>query len=228
MQAFADEPERQIIGVVGDIRDGRLNTDPQPRMYVPQGQLADAANALNLEISSMGWIVRTRSGPMAMSEAIQRELERATGIPVSDASTMDDVVYGSTARERFSMLLMSIFGAAALLLAAIGVYGLMAYSVEQRTQEIGIRLALGAATGQVWNMVVAQGMRLVVFGVLIGLAAASGLTRFIASFLFQVEPWDPLAFILVPVVLALVAMVAVIVPARRASQINPILALRSD
>lgn len=228
MEAFADEPERQIIGVVGDIRDGRLNADPQPRMYVPQGQLADGANALNLEIASMGWIVRTRGGPMAMSEAIQRELERSTGIPVSDASTMDDVVYGSTARQRFTLLLMSIFGAAALLLAAIGVYGLMAYTVEQRTQEIGIRLALGAATGQVWKMVVAQGMRLVVLGLLIGLAAASGLTRFIASFLFQVEQWDPLAFILVPVVLALVAMLAVVVPARRASQINPLLALRSD
>ncbi|MDA1094109.1 MAG: ABC transporter permease [Acidobacteria bacterium] len=228
MREFADEPERQIIGVVGDIRDGRLNSDPQPRMYVPQGQLPDAANALNLEIASMGWIVRTRSSPMPMSEAIQRELERATGIPVSDASTMDDVVYGSTARERFSMLLMSIFGAAALLLAAIGVYGLMAYSVEQRTQEIGIRLALGAATGQVWNMVVAQGFRLVIVGILIGLAAASGLTRFIASFLFQVEPWDPLAFILVPLVLAVVAMVAVMVPARRASQIDPMLALRTD
>ena len=228
MREFADEPERQIIGVVGDIRDGQLNTDPQPRMYVPQGQLADAANALNLEIASMGWIVRTRGSPMAMSDAIQRELERATGIPVSDASTMDDVVYASTSRQRFSMLLMSIFGAAALLLAAIGVYGLMAYSVEQRTQEIGIRLALGAATSQVWNMVVAQGMRLIAVGVLIGLAAASGLTRFMASFLFQVEQWDPTAFILVPVVLAVVAMVAVMVPARRASQVDPMLALRCD
>lgn len=126
------------------------------------------------------------------------------------------------------MLVMTVFGGAALLLAAIGIYGLMAYSVQQRTQEIGIRLALGAETGQVWKMVVVQGMRLVVVGVVIGLASASGLARFIASFLFEVGALDPTSFIAVPIVLAAVAMVAVMVPARRASRVDPNLALRSE
>ncbi|MCH7746727.1 MAG: ABC transporter permease [Acidobacteria bacterium] len=228
MPAFADEPERQIIGVVADIRDGGLNTDPSPRMYVPQAQLADAANAMNLELAPMGWIVRTQTSPQALSSAIQEELQLASGLPVSDVRTMDEVVSRSTSRQRFNMLLMTVFGAAALLLAAIGIYGLMAYSVEQRTQEIGIRLALGAETGQIWTMVVLQGMRLVMAGVVIGLASASGLTRFIASFLFEVEAWDPAAFITVPVVLTAVAMVAVMVPAHRASRVDPMAALRNE
>ena len=228
MQEFADEPEWQIIGVVADIRDGGINRDPQPRMYVPHGQLPDGANALNLEIAPMGWIVRTRTSPQALSQAIQEELQLASGLPVSDVRTMDEVVSRSMSRQRFNMLLMTVFGATALLLAAIGIYGLMAYSVEQRTQEIGIRLALGAETGQVWKMVVLQGMRLVVAGGVVGLASASGLTRFIARFLFEVEAWDPTAFIAVPVVLTAVAMVAVMVPAHRASRVDPMLAFRNE
>ena len=124
------------------------------------------------------------------------------------------------------MLLMTVFGASALLLAAIGIYGLMAYSVEQRTQEIGIRLALGAEARQVKNMVVLQGMRLTLAGVALGVAAAFGLTRFLASFLFGVEAWDPLVFVSVPLVLAMVALLAVWLPARRASGVDPIDALR--
>ena len=228
MQEFADEPERQIIGIVADIRDGGINQDPRPMMYVPQGQLTDGANALNLEIAPMGWIVRTQTSPQALSEAIQEELQLASGLPVSDVTTMNEVVSRSTSRQRFNMLLMTVFGAAALLLAAIGIYGLMAYSVEQRTQEIGIRLALGAEPGRVRNMVVLQGMRLVVVGIVIGLASASGLTRFIASLLFEVEAWDPSAFIAVPLVLTAVAMVAVMVPARRASRVDPMVALRNE
>ena len=183
---------------------------------------------MNLELAPMAWIVRTRGSPQALSQAIQEELQLASGLPVSDVRTMDEVVSRSTSRQRFNMLLMTVFGGVALLLAAIGIYGLMAYSVEQRTQEIGIRLALGADTGQVWKMVVLQGMRLVVAGVVVGLASASGLTRFIASFLFEVEAWDPTAFIAVPVVLTAVAMVAVMVPAHRASRVDPMLALRND
>jgi len=123
---------------------------------------------------------------------------------------------------------MTIFACAALLLAAIGVYGLMAYSVEQRTQEIGIRLALGAETARVRRMIVFQGMRLAIVGVVVGLASAFGLTRFIASFLFGVQAWDPVVFTAVPAALAAVALFAVWVPARRASRVDPIQALRYE
>jgi len=126
------------------------------------------------------------------------------------------------------MLLLTIFGGSALLLAGIGIYGLIAYSVQQRTREIGIRLALGAEASSVRNMVVLQGMRLVVLGVAIGIAASFGLTRFIASFLFGVKPVDPLSFAIAPLVLGSVALLAVWVPARRASRVDPILALRHE
>ena len=126
------------------------------------------------------------------------------------------------------MWLMTVFGACALLLAAIGIYGLMAYSVEQRTQEIGIRLALGAPAHQVKNMVVRQGMVLAIVGVVVGLVSAFLLSRFVASFLFGVQARDPLVFVAVPVVLTAVAFVAVWLPARRASRIDPIIALRAE
>jgi ABC-type antimicrobial peptide transport system permease subunit len=141
---------------------------------------------------------------------------------------MNDVVSTSTSRQRFNMWLMSVFGGCALLLAAIGIYGLMAYSVEQRTQEIGIRLALGAQSHQVKNMVVSQGMLLAIVGVIVGLALSYYLSRFVASFLFGVEAHDPLVFVGVPIVLSLVALVAVWLPARRASRIDPIIALRYE
>jgi ABC-type antimicrobial peptide transport system permease subunit len=126
------------------------------------------------------------------------------------------------------MVLMTIFGCAALLLAAIGIYGLMAYSVQQRTQEIGIRLALGADSAKVRNMIVLQGMRLAVIGVLIGIAAAVGLTRLIAGLLFGVKAWDPIVFVSVPVALAVVAFFAVWLPARRTTRIDPLDALRYE
>jgi ABC-type antimicrobial peptide transport system permease subunit len=141
---------------------------------------------------------------------------------------MEEVVAQSTARSTFQMSLLSIFAGVALLLAAIGIYGLMAYSVEQRTQEIGIRLALGAQVAQVKNMVVFQGMRLAVVGVVLGLAAAFGLSRVMASFLFGVSARDPIVFVAVPLVLTLIAFVAVWLPARRASRVDPIVALRYE
>jgi len=141
---------------------------------------------------------------------------------------MDEVVSLSTSRQRFNMWLMTIFGCAALLLAAIGIYGLMAYSVAQRTQEIGIRLALGAESGQVRNMVVFQGLRLALAGVVVGLASAFGLTRFLSSFLFGVGTWDPAVFTGVPLALTAVAALAVWLPARRASRVDPNIALRYE
>jgi ABC-type antimicrobial peptide transport system permease subunit len=126
------------------------------------------------------------------------------------------------------MWMMTVFGCSALLLAAIGIYGLMAYSVEQRTQEIGIRLALGAQGSQVKNMIVRQGMVLTIIGVATGLGAAFWLSRFIATFLFGVNRWDPMVFVAVPMTLAVVALIAVWLPARRASRIDPIIALRCE
>src|SRR5439155_3805523 len=140
----------------------------------------DPVNALNVRLSPIAWTVRSQIPPSSVSAAVQEQLRQVTGLPVSDIRTMTEVLSLSTSRQRFNMLLMTVFGCSALLLAAIGIYGLMAYSVEQRTQEIGIRLALGAATADVRRMVIAQGMRLAVVGVVVGLAASLGLARVIA------------------------------------------------
>jgi putative ABC transport system permease protein len=228
MREFAAEQPRQIIGIVADSRDNGLNRDPGPKMFIPQGQESDGANALNLRLAPIAWIVRTRGEPHALAAAIQEQLRQATGLPVSDVKTMDEIVTLSTSRERFNMLLMTVFGGAALLLAAIGIYGLMAYSVAQRTQEIGIRLALGAGGSTVRRMVMLQGMRLAGIGVVIGLASAYALTRFIASFLFGVKALDPLVFAAIPVLLTGVALLAVWVPAQRASRVDPVIALRTQ
>jgi putative ABC transport system permease protein len=228
MKELAAEMPRQIIGVVGDVRDGGLNRDPQPTMYVPNAQVPDALNALNVEITPMAWIVRTRGNPKALSGPIQEQLRQASGLPVSNIRTMEEVISRSTSRQRFNMLLMTVFGSAALLLAAIGIYGLMAYSVDQRTQEIGIRLALGAGQGDVRRMVVLQGMQLAIVGVAVGLAAALGLTRVMSAFLFGVKARDVATFVLTPAVLTAVSLMAVWLPARRATRIDPVVALRYE
>jgi putative ABC transport system permease protein len=225
---FAEGP-RQIIGIVGDVRDGGLNQDPQPSMYVPFAQVPDGVTALNARISALGWVVRTRGEPHALATAIQKELREASGgLPVARIKSMDEIVVQSTARSDFNMLLLTVFGAAALLLAAIGIYGLMAYSVEQRTQEIGIRLALGAERRQVRNMVIMQGMTLALAGVAIGTASAFVLSRLIESLLFGVTARDPIVFAGVPAVLGVVALLAVWLPALRATRIDPIDALRYE
>lgn len=227
--AVRGELPRQIIGVVGDVRDGGLNRDARPNMYVLSAQNTDGENALVSQIYPWAWVIRTRVAPLSLSSPIQKELREASGgLPVADVRTMEQTVSRSTAAENFNMLVLTIFGCAALLLAAIGIYGLMAYSVAQRTQEIGIRLALGAGSSTVRNMVVFQGLRLALAGVLIGLAAAFGLTRLIASLLFGVKAWDPMVFVVVPVVLIGVALVAVWLPAMRASRVDPINALRYE
>jgi putative ABC transport system permease protein len=228
MREFAGEPERQIIGVVGDTHLGNLTTNPGATMYIPQAQVPDAANALNVGLTPMAWIVRTRTAPGALSAQIQEQLRKATGLPVSDVETMDRVVSLSVSRQRFNMLLMIVFAGAALLLASIGIYGLMAYSVEQRTQEIGIRMALGALASSVRRMVVMQGLWLAIVGVVIGVASSYGLARLIQSILFGVKARDPLVFIGIPIVLTVVALIAVWLPAMRASRVDPLTALRYE
>jgi putative ABC transport system permease protein len=228
MREFAAEPDRQIVGIVGDTRDGGLNNNPGPRMYIPQAQVPDLVNALNVRITPMAWVVRTRTDPYSLNVPIQDALRQVSGLPVSDVRSMDQVVSRSTSRQRFNMWLMTVFGGSALLLAAIGIYGLMAYSVAQRTQEIGIRLALGAQSGDVRRMVVVQGMWLAVIGVVIGIASAFGLSRLISSLLFGVQAWDPLVFVGAPMLLTAIALLAAWVPARRASRVDPIEALRYE
>jgi predicted permease len=228
MREFAAETDRQIVGVVADTKAGGLDSDPQPQMWIPQSQVPDLANALNVSLTPIAWIVRTQVAPQSLSNQIQDTLRQTTGLPVTDVESMDTIVSTSVSRQRFNMWVMSVFGGCALLLAAIGIYGLMAYSVEQRTQEIGIRLALGAPLSQVRRMVISQGMVLAIAGVVIGLGVAFGLARFITAFLFGVTAKDPLVFSGVPLLLAIVAFVAVWIPARRASKVDPIIALRYE
>jgi putative ABC transport system permease protein len=226
MRELAEEPVRQIIGVVGDVRAAGLAEDPGPVMYVPQAQLPDALTALVASTTPMAWIVRTQGDPASVSVAVQDEVRRATGVPVTDARTMEEVLSLSVSRQRLHMLLMSVFAGAALLLAAIGIFGLMAYAVQQRTQEIGLRMALGAAPGRVSGMVVRQGMLLVAVGLAAGLVAAYYLANVLGSILYEVKPRDFVAFVTIPVVLALVSLAAVGIPAARASRMNPLEALR--
>jgi predicted permease len=227
MREFASEPDRLIIGVVADSRDDGLNQDPQPKMFVPQAQIPDNVNALNTKIGPMAWVVKTRVPPLTLSVQVQQKLREATGLPVADIRSMDQIVSRSTSRERFNTLLMSVFALSALALAAIGIYGVMAYAVQQRTREIGVRLALGAEPGAVRLMVVLQGMRLALLGVLIGVATAFALANYMKSLLFGVEARDPLVFVGVPLILAVIALIAVWIPAARASKVDPLGALRS-
>jgi predicted permease len=228
MKELSQEREREIIGVASDVRDGGLNNQPGPHMYVPNAQVPDALNALNVRITPVAWVVRTQGDPYGVSNAVQEQLRQVSGLPVSSIRSMEEVVSRSISRQRFNVLLMSVFGASALLLAAIGIYGLMAYSVAQRTQEIGIRIALGAEATQVRRMVVVQGMRLAIAGVIVGIAAAWGLTRLMASVLYEVQVRDPAVFITMPIVLTIVSLIAVWLPARRASSVSPLIALRTQ
>ena len=197
-------------------------------MYVPWAQVPDVHNVNLVGIAPLTWIVRTRAGSASLNSAIQNALRQASGLPVARPRTMDDIVLQSTARSDFNMLLLTIFAGSALLLAAIGIYGLMAYSVQQRTQEIGIRVALGADSHNVRNMIVRQGMSVALLGVAIGLASAFGLTRIIASFLFGVTAQDPAVFVAVPLLLSAVALIGVWFPARRAARVDPAIALRAE
>jgi putative ABC transport system permease protein len=224
-----DEPARQIVGIVGDAHYGGLDKEPEPTLYVPVSQLAMPEHEVFLQVGvPIAWIVRTRGNPEVPAEAIRNAIRDATAPPVVDVAPMERVVAGSVAGQRLNMLLMSIFGGAALLLAAIGIYGVMAYSVEQRVRDIGIRMALGADAGSVKRAVVRQGLLLAAVGIGAGLLAAFYMADVLASFLFEVEPRDPAVFVAVPVVLALIAVASVWVPAGRAGRVDPLSALRHE
>jgi putative ABC transport system permease protein len=224
-----EEPPREIIGIVGDARDQGLDNNPNPTMYTPMAQVKDGITKLNNGFIPAIWAIRTSVEPFSLSKEIQEELRTASGgLPVAHIRSMEQIRGESTARSDFNMMLLVIFAGVALLLAAIGIYGLMAYSVQQRTQEIGIRMALGASAGDVRKMVVWQGMALALAGVVIGVAGALGITRWMASLLYGVTPKDPIAMTSVTVLLIGVALAATYFPALRASRVDPVVSLRYE
>jgi putative ABC transport system permease protein len=223
---FRDGP-RRIVGVVADPRDEEANRLPEPTVYVPLAQVSDAMTARNNRLFPLTWVLRTEIDPRLMTTPIERELRAATGgLPVARTRTMEEVLAGPAHRAAFNVTLMSVFAAVALLLAVIGFYGLMSYSVQQRTQEIGIRMALGAVPSDVRNMVLLQGLRLAGAGLFLGMGAALVLTRVMVSLVFAVKTYDPVVFAGVALLLCVVALVAAMIPAHRATRLNPLDAVR--
>ncbi|HEX8775378.1 MAG TPA: ABC transporter permease [Pyrinomonadaceae bacterium] len=209
-----------IIGVVGDIRHVDLNSEIRPMVYWTHPELA---------YSSMTIVLRTAGEPMSLAAATQREIQAIDpDQPVSDIRTMEQLLSASVARTRFNALLLALFAGLALILASVGIYGVMAYSVVQRTREIGIRIALGAEARDVVRMIVGQGMILTLVGIGLGLVAAFALTRLMSSLLFGVSATDPLTFAVVSLLLSAVAFLACYIPARRATKVDPMVALRYE
>ena len=223
---LADRP-RQVIGIVGDVHEAGLDQDAPPVMYIPVGQEPNGMIALGNRILPSSWAVRGAGDPAALARAVQQEMLRVDpDLPVARVMSMDRLLAKSMARQNFNMILLGIFGGIALLLAAIGIYGVMSYTVEQRTNEMGIRIALGASTGQLLRLVIGHGLLLAGIGVAIGLASAFGLTRLMASLLYGVKATDAVTFVAVAAVLSAVAALACYIPARRATRVDPITALR--
>jgi putative ABC transport system permease protein len=218
---FAPEKSREVVGVVGDVKqDGLDVTEPIATLYVPIAQSASPFLTL---------VARTTSQPTALASAIANavhEVDREQ--PVLDVITMDEIVSDSLSHQRFNMLLLGAFAGLALLLAAIGIYSVLSYSVRRRVGEIGVRMALGAQRGDILRMILGQGTKLALIGTGIGIAAAFGLTRLMASQLFGVTATDPVTFLSVAALIVLVALAACYIPARRATKVDPIVALRYE
>jgi predicted permease len=228
MSEYQDEPVRQIVGIVGNVRSEGLANEPGPLMYVPHAQLPNALSTLVASSLPKNWVVRTRGDAPGVLRAVQDELRLVTRSPTTDVRTIEDVVSLSVSRHRLHMLLISVFAGSALLLAAVGVFGVLAYAVQQQTKDIGIRMALGAREGQIKSMVLRRGASLIAIGGAIGIVVAFFLSRLLAAVLFGVEPHDPAVFVAVPAILGLVGAVAIFLPAHWASRLNPLDALRND
>jgi putative ABC transport system permease protein len=213
-------PWRTVIGVIRDIRQKALDEEPYPQMYVPYMQAPARTMAL---------VVRASSDPQSLVPAIRNELSAMDkDQPLYNVRTMAQLMSESIARQRFSMLLIAVFAAVGLVLASVGIYGVMSYTVTQRTHEIGVRMALGASHRDVLRMVVRQGMILALVGTGLGLIASFLLTRLISSLLFSVSATDPLTYVLISLLLVSIALLACLIPARRATRVDPMVALRYE
>jgi putative ABC transport system permease protein len=210
----------EIVGVVRDIKIASLDGDVRPAVYIPHTQLA---------IGLMTFVVRTATEPRSLITSVAGAVHAIDPeLPLADVRTMEEVVDATLARPRVIAVLLTAFAIMALALAGVGVYGVMAYSVAQRTREIGVRMALGATPESVFRLVLGEGLRLVIIGVTAGLIVAAGLTRLVETLLFETPPLDPLTFALTALVLLLVATVASYVPARRGTLVAPVEALRAE
>jgi predicted lysophospholipase L1 biosynthesis ABC-type transport system permease subunit len=212
-----------VVGVVATIKHDSLSGTPTPTIYRPM------APAFGLPTSEVSLAMRVSGDPGLVAQRLRAAVAAIDPrIPVTDIVTGSDIVERSVSRPRITTLLLGIFAAAALLLGAVGVYGIMSHAVAQRTREIGIRMALGARTSSVLWMTVRQGLILVAFGVAAGLLGALASTRILRAMLYGVSPTDPILFTAVPCIFAIVAFIASWAPARRAAGVNPIIAIRSE
>jgi putative ABC transport system permease protein len=209
-----------IVGVVGDIKSDGFESPSVPHIYVALGQFAPINAVL---------FFRSRGDAEDLGEAVRHVVgSMDANVAVHSVSTMDQIIARSVADRRFALELLGVFAAVALLLAAIGIYGVMSYAFSQRTHEVGIRMALGAQRLDILRMALVEGMRIVVIGLVVGLAGAAALTRFFQSMLFNVAPSDPVAFFSASAVLAGVAFFACYIPAQRATRVDPLVALREE
>jgi predicted permease len=218
-----ESPWLTIVGVVPDVRQDSLRDTLNVSVYVPWQQRT------RMSSPEMWLVARTSGEPGAMAGAIRSIVRQADRtVAISDVRTMDDIVGRSVQRDRFMLIMVGLFAIAALLLGAVGIYGVMSYLVSQRTQEMGVRIALGASTRSVIAMVVRRGAMMAGAGAIIGVIAAVWATKPLAAFLYGVSPTDPLTFATVPAAFLLVALLASLVPARRATRVDPVRALRAD
>jgi predicted permease len=223
------DPVRQIVGVVGDAKQFGLDSDAPPMVFVPIAQVPEKAMTIARRFVSSYFTVRASVAPQSLGAAIKREIGALdAALPLSEIRPMEQVVARSIAPQRFNMLLIGVFAATGLLLATVGIYGVVSYSVAQRTNEIGIRIALGARAVDVARLILKQGVALTGLGVTIGLAASLALTRVMKSLLFGISATDPWTFALITLLLAVVALMACYIPARRATKVDAMVALRYE
>ena len=226
---FLPDAPREIVGIVGDVKDSGLDvTDPVAMLYMPLGQLSTPLLG-GWTSFPMSLVVRTNSNPSSLTSAVTGAVHQVDSeLPLLQIRTMQDVVGESLSQQRFNMLLLAVFAALALLLAAIGIYSVLSYSVKRRVREIGIRMALGAQVRDVLRLIVVEGMRPTLIGVAIGIAGALALGRVLANLIYGVKPTDPITFGAVAVLLVAVGFFASVIPAYRATRVEPMKTLRDE